>query len=127
MMVASCQPTWEEGALKSTRPCRTHLGAGFWMDVGQPPDYLIGMCLYLQSLQQKASERLAKGPQFVGPVLVVRFLAAHGWGRARYERAQRVHSDADSIMTLTTGPVCQDWRGLPHRPQRRGGPQLRHW
>ena len=28
---------------------------GFWMDVGQPKDYLTGMCLKLNSLRQNVS------------------------------------------------------------------------
>lgn len=45
---------------------------GFWMDVGQPPDYLIGMCLYLNSLKEKADAKLAALNEcFVGPVIAV--------------------------------------------------------
>jgi len=29
---------------------------GFWMDVGQPKDYLSGMCLYLSYLTSQKSE-----------------------------------------------------------------------
>ncbi|XP_054752311.1 mannose-1-phosphate guanyltransferase beta-like [Lytechinus pictus] len=43
---------------------------GFWMDVGQPKDFLIGMCLYLTSVRQKNPERLYSGPGVVGNVLV---------------------------------------------------------
>jgi len=43
---------------------------GFWMDVGQPPDYLIGMGLYLHSLKTKDSSKLASGDTFIPPVLV---------------------------------------------------------
>eukprot|EP00054_Salpingoeca_dolichothecata_P004359 m.30349 g.30349 ORF g.30349 m.30349 type:complete len:361 (+) comp14536_c0_seq1:39-1121(+) len=43
---------------------------GFWMDVGQPPDYLTGMCLYLASLTKRDPDALRKGPEFVGPVIV---------------------------------------------------------
>ncbi|XP_069062971.1 mannose-1-phosphate guanyltransferase beta [Pleurodeles waltl] len=43
---------------------------GFWMDIGQPKDFLTGMCMYLQSLRQKHPERLLSGPGFVGNVLV---------------------------------------------------------
>lgn len=43
---------------------------GFWMDVGQPKDYLTGMCLYLKSLRQKDPERLAKGENIIGDVLL---------------------------------------------------------
>ena len=45
--------------------------SGFWMDVGQPKDFLTGMCLYLDSLREKASSDLAKGPCIVGNVIVV--------------------------------------------------------
>lgn len=43
---------------------------GFWMDVGQPADFLTGMCLYLTSLSQKQSSMLASGPGIVGNVIV---------------------------------------------------------
>ncbi|XP_048348159.1 mannose-1-phosphate guanyltransferase beta [Sphaerodactylus townsendi] len=43
---------------------------GFWMDIGQPKDFLTGMCMYLQSLRLKQPERLHSGPGFVGNVLV---------------------------------------------------------
>lgn len=59
---------------------------GFWMDVGQPKDFLTGMCLYLEFLRQsqKSKEcknssqkkqtssltKLADGPCIVGDVIV---------------------------------------------------------
>uniref|UniRef100_A0A8D0GA39 mannose-1-phosphate guanylyltransferase n=1 Tax=Sphenodon punctatus TaxID=8508 RepID=A0A8D0GA39_SPHPU len=43
---------------------------GFWMDIGQPKDFLTGMCMYLQSLRLKHPERLHSGAGFVGNVLV---------------------------------------------------------
>lgn len=43
---------------------------GFWMDIGQPKDFLTGMCLYLTSLRQKQSSKLYTGPGVVGNVLV---------------------------------------------------------
>lgn len=43
---------------------------GFWMDVGQPKDYLEGLSLYLASLRQKDSKLLYEGPGVVGNVLV---------------------------------------------------------
>ncbi|CAL9707418.1 unnamed protein product [Knipowitschia caucasica] len=43
---------------------------GFWMDIGQPKDFLTGMCMYLQSLRQHSPERLHTGPGFHGNVLV---------------------------------------------------------
>ena len=45
---------------------------GFWMDIGQPKDFLTGMCMYLKSLQDKDPEKLYKGNGIVGNVLVVR-------------------------------------------------------
>jgi mannose-1-phosphate guanylyltransferase len=45
---------------------------GFWMDVGQPKDYLTGMCLYLDSLRRKNPENLQGDSCFVGNVLIVR-------------------------------------------------------
>ncbi|GBG78363.1 hypothetical protein CBR_g26392 [Chara braunii] len=43
---------------------------GFWMDVGQPKDYITGLRLYLNSLRQKAPEALATGSHVVGNVLI---------------------------------------------------------
>lgn len=41
------------------------------MDIGQPKDFLTGMCMYLQSVRQQAPDRLRTGPGFLGNVLVV--------------------------------------------------------
>ena len=43
---------------------------GFWMDVGQPKDYLTGVGLYLSSVHKKSPKTLATGASFVGHVLV---------------------------------------------------------
>jgi mannose-1-phosphate guanylyltransferase len=43
---------------------------GFWMDIGQPRDYTIGLRLYLASLRQKAPNLLASGPTYLGNVIV---------------------------------------------------------
>jgi mannose-1-phosphate guanylyltransferase len=41
---------------------------GFWMDVGQPKDYLIGVGLYLESIEKKG--HLPKGENINGNVLI---------------------------------------------------------
>ncbi|KAK4300145.1 hypothetical protein Pmani_007865 [Petrolisthes manimaculis] len=46
---------------------------GFWMDIGQPKDFLIGMCLYLNSFKTNkniTTTKLHKGSGIVGNVLV---------------------------------------------------------
>ncbi|KAG1365808.1 Mannose-1-phosphate guanylyltransferase 1 [Cocos nucifera] len=43
---------------------------GFWMDIGQPRDYITGLRLYLDSLRKKSPYKLAAGPHIVGNVLV---------------------------------------------------------
>jgi len=43
---------------------------GFWMDVGQPRDYITGLRLYLDSLKKHSSPKLASGPHIVGNVIV---------------------------------------------------------
>jgi NDP-sugar pyrophosphorylase family protein len=46
--------------------------SGFWMDVGQPKDYLIGMCLYLDSLRKKKSPKLSTNDSTIlGNVMIV--------------------------------------------------------
>lgn len=44
--------------------------SGYWMDVGQPKDFLTGMGMYLNSLRQKSPEKLYDGPGVVGNVLI---------------------------------------------------------
>ena len=48
-----------------------NLFPGFWMDIGQPKDFLRGMALYLSHLRQSAADTLAEGESYVGNVLVV--------------------------------------------------------
>lgn len=43
---------------------------GFWMDVGQPKDFLKGTCLYLASLRSTNKEKLYDGDGVVGNVLI---------------------------------------------------------
>ncbi|KAI8915369.1 nucleotide-diphospho-sugar transferase [Powellomyces hirtus] len=43
---------------------------GFWMDVGQPKDYLIGTGLYLTSLNKNDPKSLATGPHISGYALI---------------------------------------------------------
>jgi mannose-1-phosphate guanylyltransferase len=43
---------------------------GFWMDVGQPKDFLTGMALYLQSLAHQFPERLFRDACVTGNVLI---------------------------------------------------------
>jgi len=43
---------------------------GFWMDIGQPKDFLTGMGMYLKSLRQTNPQVLYQGPGVVGNVLV---------------------------------------------------------
>lgn len=43
---------------------------GFWMDIGQPRDYISGLRLYLYSLRRNTSDKLATGVNIVGNVIV---------------------------------------------------------
>ncbi|XVE76425.1 hypothetical protein DITRI_Ditri12bG0171800 [Diplodiscus trichospermus] len=43
---------------------------GFWMDIGQPKDYITGLRLYLDSFRKKSPAELAAGSHIVGNVLV---------------------------------------------------------
>lgn len=44
--------------------------SGFWMDIGQPKDYITGTGLYLRSVHRHSPDRLAAGDTFIGHVLV---------------------------------------------------------
>ncbi|CAJ0928995.1 unnamed protein product, partial [Mesorhabditis belari] len=43
---------------------------GFWMDVGQPKDFLIGTTLFLKHKRETASDELASGEYIQGDVLI---------------------------------------------------------
>ncbi|KAJ7546261.1 hypothetical protein O6H91_08G032600 [Diphasiastrum complanatum] len=43
---------------------------GFWMDIGQPRDYITGLRLYLDSLRRIAPSKLSKGTHVVGNVII---------------------------------------------------------
>jgi NDP-sugar pyrophosphorylase family protein len=48
-----------------------NVSLGFWMDVGQPKDYLTGMGLYLNFVRHSNPEWLSHDRGFVGNVLSV--------------------------------------------------------
>lgn len=43
---------------------------GFWKDVGQPKDFIIGSGLYLAAMKERDSSLLAQGSSIVGNVLI---------------------------------------------------------
>ncbi|TYZ66339.1 hypothetical protein PybrP1_005487 [[Pythium] brassicae (nom. inval.)] len=44
---------------------------GYWMDIGQPKDFLTGMCLHLDYLNNAGGDdTLTTGPKFIGNVMV---------------------------------------------------------
>jgi len=45
---------------------------GFWMDIGQPKDFLLGSSLYLNSLRKKSSKELSAESNTIGNVLIVK-------------------------------------------------------
>ena len=51
-------------------PCQLQVLPGYWMDIGQPKDYISGMCLHLASLRKRAPQRLATGAGIRGDVLI---------------------------------------------------------
>jgi mannose-1-phosphate guanylyltransferase len=53
---------------------------GFWMDVGQPKDFLTGTCLYLTSLTQKGCDELSKDSYVYGGNVLIDPSAKIGQG-----------------------------------------------
>ncbi len=53
---------------------------GYWMDIGQPKDFLTGMCLYLTSLSKKSPEKLSKESYVYGGNVLVDPTAKIGKG-----------------------------------------------
>ena len=64
------------------------------MDVGQPKDFLTGMCMYLHSLKQKNSGLLYKGEGCNGSALVVsKSIWAASWQNQQNDCAPSEDSD----------------------------------
>ena len=75
---------------------------GFWMDVGQPKDYLTGMTLYLNYVRHSNPERLSRDNGFVGNVLSVRDGVHWKWN--------------SSFPRFLLGSHGKDWRPVSYRP-----------
>jgi len=65
---------------------------GFWMDVGQPKDFLAGMGLYLHYLKQHGDSKLSAGPGIVGPVMI--------------DPSSKIGNDCLIGPNVTIGPNC---------------------
>ncbi|KAK3240987.1 Mannose-1-phosphate guanylyltransferase 1 [Cymbomonas tetramitiformis] len=46
------------------------VSSGFWMDIGSPKDFMLGLGLYLGSLRKKGSALLSDAPECFGNVLI---------------------------------------------------------
>jgi mannose-1-phosphate guanylyltransferase len=46
---------------------------GFWMDIGQPKDFLLGSSLYLEFLKQSNPKLLSSESNTIGNVLIVSY------------------------------------------------------
>lgn len=116
------------------------------MDIGQPKDFLTGMCMYLQALRAQHPEKLHSGPGVVGNVLVVSASPQHASPRhasqarsgspcCAHRAPQAVPSRPHASEALQAvqscsclaapvqpfflpGPQRQDRGKLCHRPQR---------
>lgn len=98
---------------------------GFWMDVGQPPDYLMGMALYLNSLKTRDPKKLRTGEGFVGPVMVVR-LQTSSSPRHLFVCVTIATGLCSRAAMTRIGRDREDRRELPDRTQRHHRPWLRH-
>jgi mannose-1-phosphate guanylyltransferase len=65
---------------------------GFWMDIGQPKDFLTGTELYLSHLRGTAPERLREGSNIVGNVLI--------------DPSAQIAADCLIGPNVTIGPNC---------------------
>ena len=65
---------------------------GFWMDVGQPKDFLAGMGLYLHFLKTHSDSKLSTGLGIVGPVII--------------DPSSKIGKDCLIGPNVTIGPNC---------------------
>jgi len=122
------QPLWGGVSCLHRCPCaggchRGSVPAGFWMDIGQPKDFLTGMCMYLQALRAQHPEKLHSGPGVVGNVLVVsaspqRAGRGHAPRALPHPLAAVLELPAPAQPLFLPGPQRQNRGELRHRPQR---------
>lgn len=65
---------------------------GFWMDVGQPKDFLAGTGLYLQSLSRRHPEKLSTGSNIVSNAII--------------DPTAKISPDAKIGPDVVIGPNC---------------------
>ena len=71
---------------------------GFWMDIGQPKDYLNGSTLMLDFYRRKHPERLAQGNNIYGNVLI--------------DPTAKIHSNCVIGPNVVIGPGCSVAEGV---------------
>ena len=66
---------------------------GYWMDIGQPKDYLSGQTMYLQSQKENRSGILAEGDNIIGNVMI--------------DSTATIHPEAQIGPNVVVGPGCK--------------------
>lgn len=66
---------------------------GYWMDIGQPKDYLSGQTMYLTAQKENRSGILAEGDNIVGNVLI--------------DKSATIHPDAIVGPNVVVGANCK--------------------
>ena len=72
---------------------------GYWMDIGQPKDYLSGMKLYLQSRLEKSKDLLTTGPNIVGNVWI--------HPSAKVDPTAQIGPNVSIGTNVVVGPGCR--------------------
>jgi mannose-1-phosphate guanylyltransferase len=72
--------------------------AGYWMDVGQPKDYLTGLGLHLESLRRRSPQDLADGSSYTGNVIV--------------DETATIGSDCKIGPNVSIGALCKIGNGV---------------
>ena len=72
---------------------------GYWMDIGQPKDYLSGQNLYLKHLEEFSHEHLSKGDNIVG----------HVWihSSAKVDPTSQIGPNVAIGANVVIGPGCR--------------------
>ena len=91
---------------------------GFWMDIGQPKDFITGTSLYLGHIKQVQPDCLAKGDNFKSPVLVV------GW--VNFNSINNLH--CKTVFVFISHATIQSVKPCYSKPLDCGhlGHKLRH-
>lgn len=93
------------------------LPSGFWMDVGQPKDFVIGSCMYLEHMSQVKPEMLCKNESCLGKLKLIFVLLCYCCRSGMLDKGYDERKSSPQFFRQCVGRFdSHDREELPDRP-----------